>query len=52
MSTLSAAGKQFSESSRTPAEIEAYADALADMFCAYIRSLDRDQEQRQSLARK
>ena len=51
MSTLSAVGKQFSESARTPAEIEAYADALADMFCAYIRSLDRDQEQRQSLAR-
>ena len=42
MSTLSAVGKQFSESPRTPAEIEAYADALADMFCAYIRSLDRD----------
>ena len=51
MTTLSPVGKQFSESSRTPAEIEAYADAMADMFCAYLRSLDRDQEQRQSLAR-
>jgi AcrR family transcriptional regulator len=38
-STLSAVGKRFSESPRTPAEIEAYADAMADMFCAYLRSL-------------
>jgi AcrR family transcriptional regulator len=38
--TLSKVGKQFSESPRTPAEIEAYADAMADMFCAYLRSLD------------
>ncbi len=34
--TLSAVGKQFSETPRTPAEIEAYADAMADMFCAYL----------------
>jgi AcrR family transcriptional regulator len=34
--TLSAVGKQFSESPRTPAEIEAYSDAMADMFCAYL----------------
>jgi hypothetical protein len=34
--TLSEVGKQFSESSRTPAEIEAYAEAMADMFCAYL----------------
>jgi AcrR family transcriptional regulator len=39
--TLSAAGKHFSGSPRTPAEIEAYADAMADMFCAYLRSLQR-----------
>jgi AcrR family transcriptional regulator len=38
--TLSAVGKQFSESARTPAEIEAYAEAVADMFCAYLRGLD------------
>jgi Tetracyclin repressor-like, C-terminal domain len=38
--TLSAVGKQFSESSRTQAEIEAYAEAMADMFCAYLRGLD------------
>jgi AcrR family transcriptional regulator len=36
--TLSAVGKRFSESSRTPAEIEAYAEAMADMFCAYLGS--------------
>ena len=35
--TLSAVGKQFSETPRTPAEIKAYADAMADMFCAYLR---------------
>jgi AcrR family transcriptional regulator len=35
--TLSEVGKQFSESPRTAAEIEAYAEAMADMFCAYLR---------------
>jgi AcrR family transcriptional regulator len=39
--TLSAVGKQFSESPRTPAEIEGYADAMADMFCAYLSGLQR-----------
>ena len=38
--TLSEVGKQFSESPRTPAEIEAYADAMADMFCAYLGGFD------------
>ena len=37
--TLSKVGKHFSESSRTPAEIETYAGAMADMFCAYLESL-------------
>jgi len=37
--TLSQAGKQFSERSRTAAEIETYAEAMADMFCAYLASL-------------
>ncbi|TPI49106.1 TetR/AcrR family transcriptional regulator [Mesorhizobium sp. B2-9-1] len=37
--TLSAAGADFSERERTADEIEAYSDALADMFCAYLRSL-------------
>jgi AcrR family transcriptional regulator len=36
--TLSQVGKHFSETPRTPAEIEAYAEAMADMFCAYLRS--------------
>jgi AcrR family transcriptional regulator len=36
---LSQVGKQFSETPRTQVEIEAYADALADMFCAYLREL-------------
>ena len=37
--TLSSAGKSFSESARTAAEIEAFAAAMGDMFCAYLRSL-------------
>jgi AcrR family transcriptional regulator len=37
--TLSAVGKHFSETPRKPAEIEAYSDAMADMFCAYLGSL-------------
>ena len=39
--TLSAVGKQFSESPRKPAEIAAYSEAMADMFCAYLGSLKR-----------
>jgi AcrR family transcriptional regulator len=39
--TLGQAGKHFSESPRSPAEIEAYADAMADMFCCYLRDLER-----------
>jgi AcrR family transcriptional regulator len=39
--TLGAVGKQFSETPRTPAEIDAYADAMADMFCAYLKGLER-----------
>ena len=34
--TLSQVGKDFSESPRTPGVIEAYADAMADMFAAYL----------------
>jgi len=37
--TLSTVGKDFSESPRTAAEIEAWSDALADMLCAYLESL-------------
>jgi AcrR family transcriptional regulator len=39
--TLSDVGKHFSQSSRTPAEIEVFAEAMADMFCAYLGSLAR-----------
>ncbi|TWB15498.1 TetR family transcriptional regulator [Nitrospirillum amazonense] len=38
--TMSQVGKHYSETPRTDAEIAAYADAMADMFCAYLRSLD------------
>jgi len=38
--TLSAVGKHFSETPRTSTEIEAYADAMADMFCAYLKGLE------------
>ena len=40
--TLSQVGKHFSETPRTPAEIEAYADAMADMFCAYLKGVEKD----------
>jgi AcrR family transcriptional regulator len=38
--TLSKVGKHVSESPRALAEIEAYADAMADMFCAYLKDLE------------
>ncbi|HGE6717606.1 TPA: TetR family transcriptional regulator [Serratia marcescens] len=41
--TLGAAGKQFSETPRTDSEISAYADAMADMFCAYLADLNGHQ---------
>jgi AcrR family transcriptional regulator len=34
--TLGAVGKEFSETPRTAREIKAYADAMADMFSAYL----------------
>ena len=39
--TMSTVGKDFSERPRTSADIATYADAMADMFCAYLRSLGR-----------
>jgi len=39
--TLSAVGKQFSEMPRKEAEIERYAEAMADMFDAYLENLMR-----------
>jgi AcrR family transcriptional regulator len=43
--TLSAVGKHFSETPRNPAEIKTYADAMADMFCAYLRALQNGETQ-------
>ncbi|WP_353116040.1 TetR family transcriptional regulator [Nitratidesulfovibrio sp.] len=37
--TLAAAGKRFSETPRTPEEVAAFADGMADMFCIYLREL-------------
>ena len=37
--TLSVVGKEFSETPRTSAEIDTYADAMADMFCAYLKGV-------------
>ncbi|BAV65343.1 TetR family transcriptional regulator [Sphingobium cloacae] len=37
--TLSEVGGSFSSTPRTEAEIAGYADALADMFCAYLERL-------------
>jgi AcrR family transcriptional regulator len=37
--TLSQVGKRFSETPRSTAEIDAYAEAMADMLCAYLRAL-------------
>lgn len=39
--TFSTVGKHFSESPRTAAEITAYADAMADMFSAYVTVLNQ-----------
>ncbi len=43
--TLSSVGAHFSETPRTKAEIRAHADAMADMFCAYIRALQNGEAQ-------
>jgi AcrR family transcriptional regulator len=39
--TLGAVGSSFSAQPRTAAQIRSYSDAMADMFCAYLRSLQR-----------
>jgi lysyl-tRNA synthetase class I len=38
-------GKRFSEIPRSPSEIEAYADAMNDMFCAYLESLGHEEKE-------
>jgi AcrR family transcriptional regulator len=55
ITTLAAAGKDFSESPRTADEIRIYADAMADMFCAYLQALKQGPEKppgRKSAAKK
>ncbi len=37
--TLATAGREFRSGPRTTAEVRVYADAVADMFCAYLRQL-------------
>ena len=39
-STIRSVGKSYSETPRTPAEIEAFAEAMADMFGAYLGQLN------------
>jgi AcrR family transcriptional regulator len=39
--TLSAVGSSFSGVPRSQAEIRKYSDSMADMFCAYLKSLQR-----------
>jgi AcrR family transcriptional regulator len=46
ITTLGAVGKQVSERMRTPAEVEAYAQATADMFCAYLASIEKSSKRR------
>ncbi|MGZ0715190.1 TetR family transcriptional regulator [Pseudomonas palleroniana] len=40
LTTLSSVGKDFSSSPRTTAEIAVYADGMADMFHAYVNTLN------------
>lgn len=40
--TLGAVGKRFSERPRTVGEVDTYAEAMADMFCAYLQRLAPD----------
>lgn len=40
--TIAALGKDFSSRPRKAAEITAYADSVADMLCAYLKTLRRD----------
>lgn len=42
LTTLSTVGNDFSRTRRTKAEVKAYADAMADMFCAYLQALGQD----------
>ncbi|WP_434611565.1 TetR family transcriptional regulator [Pseudomonas sp. D2-30] len=39
IATLSSVGKRFSAMPRVQQEVQSYADAMADMFCAYLKNL-------------
>jgi hypothetical protein len=39
IATLSSVGKRFSATPRTRQEVQTYAEAMADMFCAYLENL-------------
>ncbi|AWB07268.1 TetR family transcriptional regulator (plasmid) [Azospirillum humicireducens] len=41
IATLTSVGKQFSETPRIASEVDAYADAMADMFSSYLAALIR-----------
>jgi hypothetical protein len=38
---MSAVGKAISERARSRTEVEAFAEATSDMFCAYLKTLAR-----------
>jgi AcrR family transcriptional regulator len=40
ITTITAVGKEFSETPRTSAEVDAFAKTLADMLCAYVNELE------------
>ncbi len=51
-STIYNVGKSYLEAPRTPAEIDAFAEAMADMFCAYLAGLNRVSVQESLPARR
>ncbi len=42
--TMTQVGSRFSEVERSDAEIASFADAMADMFCAYLRQLGKESD--------
>jgi hypothetical protein len=39
MTTMSTVGKTISERARSRAEVDAFAEAIGDIFCAYLETL-------------
>lgn len=50
ISTITAVGKEFSETPRTREEIAIYADAMADMLCTYLDGVRHGYERADSVA--